>query len=147
MFSPVRLQVPAVGILVGEFAEQSGDNREKSLHSSSGRKFEITNGASLTRASRVPRKIPAHTLNESMRIAATSTRNAPHITASSRALKISVQVSAVWATVMVPAASAACNRSACARNPSAGSGEKIFCHPAVKHTTTSHTSGTHVTHM
>ena len=71
--------------------------------------------------------------------------NMPQIAASSRALKIRVCVAANSAAV--PACSAASSLSACARNPIAGSGEKIFCHAAVNVTITSQTSGTHVIHI
>jgi len=50
--------------------------------------------------------------------------------ASSRALKISAAVAEVCGPLL--------SASACARNPSAGALSKIFCHPAVKHTTVSH---------
>ena len=71
---------------------------------------------------------------------ATSTIRTPQTTASSRALKISVSVAAVWTPCLRAFA-------ACARKPRAGSGEKIFCQAAVNVTVTSQTSGTQVIHM
>ena len=140
-------QVPAVGILIGEFAKQGQDRSTHGLpplHIPSASRRESTNGASATRDSRDPRRMPDQTRTESIRMTATRTRNIPQMTASSRALKINTWVCAICAPAMVPEPSAASSCLACARNPTRGPGEKIFCQAAVKVTVTSHASGTPV---
>src|SRR5262245_9406046 len=143
----VRGQMALIGALIGQLPQQPSQQLEYSFHTSSGRSLESTNGDSLTVAVLVPRRIPAQMRIESIRIVATSTKNRPQSAASSRALKINVLVWPASAPVTAPDRSAASRLSACARNPTAGNGEKIFWYPAVKHTTTSHARGTQVIHM
>src|SRR5512143_1005614 len=138
MRDAVRRQMPLIGVLVAQLTQQRHDEAEKVSHASSGRRVS-TNGVSVFLASRVPLRMPVHTRIESTRMIATRIMKTAVTPASSRALKISAAV----AEVCGPLASA----SACARKPSAGALSKIFCHPAVKHTTVSHASGTQVIHI
>ena len=96
----VRFQMPLISVLIRQVRGSSASTRRATLpHNSSARSRESTNGASLTRDSRVPLRIPAQIRKESTRITATSTIKTPHTTASSRALKINVWVAAAFATL------------------------------------------------
>src|SRR5580698_4802960 len=88
MHAAMRVKMPPVRVLVTDLAKERQHEFAKTAnaaHSSSARSSEIMNGASTTRDSRVPRKMPYQTRPESIRIVATITSKMPHSAASSRA--------------------------------------------------------------
>ena len=90
MHASVGIQMPLVRILIRQLPQQCHYQTSQALHNSSARSLDSTNGASHTRDSRVPWRIPIQMRNESTRIVATSSMRTPQITASRRALKIRV---------------------------------------------------------
>src|SRR5437879_1773830 len=101
MFGAVCGQVALICALVGEFAQDAhhdaAEFQQALLHTSSGRSREISNGASTTVDSRVPRTMPTHSKTESTTMVVTRIRKSPQTAASSRLLNISVCVSATLA--------------------------------------------------
>ena len=123
-------------------ASQSAED----FHNSSAERRDRTNGVSLTSATRPPHNRPNQTRNESASITATNTNRMPQIAASIRAFKINVRVAGALAAATLPPCNALSSLDAWARNPIAGTGEKIFCHAAVNVTATSQHIGNPVIH-
>jgi len=94
-------QVPLIGVLIPKLPQQFENQFEETprpFHNSSTPKRDKTKGASLMRASRVPRRIPTQVRTESTRTVETRIRKRAQAAASSRALNIKVCVSPTLAT-------------------------------------------------